>query len=40
VRYLLIHENEFGRDDYFERREDWGLTLLGEVGGKRLYRID
>jgi len=40
VRYLLIHENEFGRDDYLERRQDWGLTLLGEIGGKRLYRID
>lgn len=40
VRYLLIHENEFGRDDYADRREDWGLTLLGELGGKRLYRID
>lgn len=40
VRYLLIHENEFGKDDYMQRRQDWGLALVGEIGGKRLYRID
>lgn len=40
VRYLLIHENEFGKDDYIQRKQDWGLALVGEIGGKRLYRID
>jgi hypothetical protein len=40
VRYLLIHENEFGKDDYLQRKQEWGLTLAGEIGGKRLYRID
>ncbi len=40
VRYLLIHENEFGKDDYVRRPQEWGLTLAGEIGGKRLYRIE
>lgn len=40
VRYLLIHENEFGQDDYIQRKQDWGLALVGEIGGKRLYRIE
>lgn len=40
VRFLLIHEREFGRDDYFERQQEWGITMLREYGGKRLYRID
>jgi hypothetical protein len=40
VRYLLIHEDEFAKDDYPQRQHEWGIMLVGEIGGKRLYRID
>jgi hypothetical protein len=39
VRYLLIHENDFGRDDYENRRLEWGIVLAAEAEGKRLYAI-
>ena len=40
VRYLLIHENEHGNKDYLKRQHEWGITPVGEMYGKRLYRID
>jgi len=38
--YLLVHESDFGAEDYRARSEEWGFTELGESWGFRLYRID
>ncbi len=40
VRYLLVDEKDFGREDFQQRRRAWGITALGEAHGRRLYRID
>jgi hypothetical protein len=39
-RYLWLDNNDYGADDYFRNSAIWGLTLLGERAGGRLYRID
>jgi hypothetical protein len=38
--YLWVDNNDYGADDYFRNSAIWGLTLLGERAGSRLYRID
>jgi hypothetical protein len=40
VRYLLVSETDFGKEDYARRPRSWNLTLLGEAAGARLYRLD
>jgi hypothetical protein len=39
IGYLLIHENDHWAPDMALRSEDWGLLLLGERWGFRLYQI-
>jgi hypothetical protein len=39
-RYLWATNDDIGADDYFRNSAIWGLTLLKEGGGGRLYRID
>jgi hypothetical protein len=39
VEYLLIHDGEWGADEFRRYPEGWGLELLGETGGARLYRF-
>ncbi|MDP8981901.1 MAG: discoidin domain-containing protein [Acidobacteriota bacterium] len=38
--YLLVDSNDIGADDYFRNAAVWGLSLVGQRGGSRLYRID
>jgi len=38
--YLLVDENDPGAGDYRRYAAAWGLVLLGESHGSRLYRID
>jgi hypothetical protein len=40
VRFLLVHDHDYGRDDFYKRQREWGLTLAGDTEGKRLYRIE
>ncbi len=40
VRYIIARDHEFGQHDYRERPQAWGITLLGEAAGARLYRFD
>lgn len=40
VGYFVVYPGEFGRDDYQKNRRAWGITMLGEASGVRLYRID
>ncbi len=40
VGYLLYFDHDFGADDIRRNRDAWGLTLVGEESGARLYRID
>ena len=39
ITHLLVNDNDFGTTDYFERRDEWGLTLVGERAGSRLYAL-
>jgi F5/8 type C domain-containing protein/dolichyl-phosphate-mannose-protein mannosyltransferase len=40
VRYIVARDHEFGQEDYRERPRAWGITLLGESYGSRLYRFE
>ncbi len=40
VDYILVHPNDLGKEDFRERPRAWGVTLLGERNGIRLYRLD
>jgi hypothetical protein len=39
-RYLWLDNSDYGADDYFRNAAIWGLTMVGERAGGRLYRID
>jgi hypothetical protein len=39
VGYLLLHEGDFSAVDLAQRADDWGVQLLGERWGFRLYKI-
>ena len=39
VTHLLVNDNDFGTADFFDRRDDWGLTVVGERAGSRLYAL-
>jgi hypothetical protein len=40
IRYLLIGEGDLPAEDMKQNSNLWGITLLAEVDGTRLYRID
>ena len=37
-RYLLVDSGDIGADDYYRNAGIWGLTLVGQVSGGRLFR--
>jgi hypothetical protein len=39
IQYLWIRSGDPGADDFFRYPAAWGLSLAGEEGGARLYRI-
>ncbi len=39
ITHLLVNDTDFGGPDFFERRNDWGLTVLAERSGARLYAL-
>jgi hypothetical protein len=40
VNWLLIADGDFFADDYLKNQKMWGVRLLGNQGGSKLYRID
>ena len=40
VTHFSVNKNEFCYKEIVENAEKWGLTLLGDTGEDRLYRID
>ena len=40
IDYLFLRDSDFGAAEVIESPEAWGLTLVGQAGGGRLYRID
>jgi hypothetical protein len=40
ITHLSVSNNEFFADDIFDHRGEWGLALLGEAGGSRLYKLE
>ncbi len=39
IEYLVLFEQDHAARDFGQRAAEWGVTLLGERGGARLYRI-
>ncbi len=39
IRYLLVADFDVGTDDYFKNADLWGLKLIGDEFGTRLYEI-
>jgi hypothetical protein len=40
VNYILIDDSDFNARDFTTRPSQWGLKLLDEKGGARIYRIE
>jgi hypothetical protein len=40
ITHLAIANSDFIAKDLLARRAAWGITLLGEASGVRLYRLD
>jgi len=40
VRYILAWDSDYAATDLRTRTATWGITMLAERGGARLYRID
>jgi hypothetical protein len=40
VQYLLLSPDEFGGRDLFEAQSEWGVSMVAEGTGKRLFRIE
>jgi len=40
IEWLVMSESDFGAADIHRNPAAWGLTLAGERGSTRLYRID
>lgn len=40
VHYLLVWDDDFGAEDFRKNAVVWGVTLLGERNGARLYRLE
>jgi hypothetical protein len=39
IHYLLVADFDVGTDEYFKNADRWGLKLIGEEFGTRLYEI-
>ena len=39
IGYLLVFDSDFRADDYRDRAHMWGIELVGQARGARLYRI-
>jgi hypothetical protein len=39
LTHLLVADGDFGAADYFDRRDEWGLELVGEHAGVKLYAL-
>jgi hypothetical protein len=39
IQYIVIHPGDPGADDFFRYPAAWGLSLVGQESGARLYRI-
>jgi hypothetical protein len=39
IDYLLVYDSDFRSEDYRTRPDAWGIQLMGEAPGIRLYRI-
>jgi hypothetical protein len=39
IQYVLIRSGDYGADDFFRYPAAWGLSLAGQEGSARLYRI-
>ncbi len=40
VDYLLLYDSDAVAEEFWKQRRRWGLTLLEQVRGARLYRLD
>jgi hypothetical protein len=40
IDYLLMYDFDYGAKDFKEKSRLWGITLLGENNGARLYRLE
>lgn len=40
VTHLLVAPEDYRASDYLENAALWGITLVGEAGGARLFRLD
>jgi hypothetical protein len=40
VRWFLTAEGDFATADFAARKQDWGVTLVGQANGVYLYRFD
>ena len=40
IDYLLVYDFDYRFDDFTKNARSWGVTLLGEHNGARLYHID
>jgi hypothetical protein len=38
INYFLIADTNNGSEDFAKDPESWGLKLIGQAGGDRLYR--
>ena len=39
VDYILIHDGDYGADDYRDDPEAWALTVAAKAGGATLYKV-
>ncbi len=39
IGYLLVGNDDFKADDFLANQRDWGIQLIGEAQGSRLYRV-
>ena len=40
VNYLLVDETDYGAADFRNRAAEWGLQLIDDKGGVKLYRAE
>ena len=40
VEYILMYDFDFRANDFNEKYRVWGMTLLGEHNGARLFRLN
>ena len=40
VNYILIDESDFNAQDFITKPQQWGLKLLDNKAGARIYRIE